>query len=131
VRGKMDEKDIQVMLDQLAEYQAMKDVMMLERQKLIDEIYTEEIKQRMAEVEIEFAGKTETVDENIERLTEQIKQAVIEHGKSVKSSVYGAVYVRGRVTWNAKSLDGYAIAHPQILSFRKEGKPSVSLRIVK
>jgi hypothetical protein len=39
--------------------------------------------------------------------------------------------MKGRVSWDGKSLDGYMAAHPEISAFRKEGEPSVSLRNVK
>ncbi len=39
-----------------------------------------------------------------------------------------AVWSKGRETWDTKSLDGYALAHPEIASLRKVGDPSVSIR---
>jgi len=127
----MNEVEIKQKLDQLAEFQSARDVAMLEKQALLDEIYTAEIKARMAEIEAEFAGKTETVNENIAALEAEIKQAIIVHGASVKGSFLHAVFAKGRVSWDTKSLDGYATAHPELLSFRKEGEPSVSIRVAK
>lgn len=127
----MDEIEIKQKLDLLAEFNSERDVAMLEKQRLLNEVYTAEIKARMAEIEVEFAGKTEAVNENIAALEAEIKQAVIAHRASVKGSVFHAVFAKGRVSWDAKSLDGYAIAHPELLSFRKEGDPSVSIRTSK
>ena len=127
----MNEKEIIQKLDQLAEYQAQRDAAMLEKQALLDKIYTAEIKARMAEIEAEFAGKTEGVAVNIAALELEIKQAIIAHGASVKGSVFHAVFAKGRVSWDTKSLDGYATAHPELLTFRKEGEPSVSIRVAK
>ena len=127
----MNEVEIKQKLDKLAEFQAQRDVAMLEKQTLLDEIYTVEIKARIAEIEAEFATKTEGVTENIAALEAEIKQAVVTHGASVKGSIFHAVFVKGRVSWNTKSLDGYAIAHPELLPFREEGAPSVSLRVAK
>lgn len=127
----MNEAQIKELLDRLAEYQSQRDSANLEKQALIDEVYTPEIKQRMAEIEAEFAGKTETVNENIAALEAEIKQAVINHGASVKGSFFHAVFAKGRVSWDTKSLDGYATAHPELLTFRKEGDPSVSIRTAK
>lgn len=39
-----------------------------------------------------------------------------------------AVWSKGRVTWDGKGLGGYMVAHPEIEAFRREGKPSVSIR---
>ena len=127
----MTESEIKQKLDTLAEYQAQRDAAMLEKQALIDAIYTAEIKARVAEIEAEFAGKTEGVNTNIATLEAEIKQAVLEHGASVKGLFFHAVFSKGRVSWDTKSLDGYATAHPELLSFRKEGEPSVSLRTAK
>ncbi len=41
-----------------------------------------------------------------------------------------AIYSKGRMSWDGKRLDGYATAHPEILAFRSEGQPSVSIREV-
>mgnify|MGYP003421757813 CR=1 FL=1 len=127
----MTEIEIKQKLDRLAEYQAQKDAAMLAKQELIDAVYTAEIKSRMAEIEAEFEGKTEGVNANIATLEAEIKAAVVEHGASVKGAVYHAVFSKGRVSWDTKSLDGYAAAHPELMTFRKEGDPSVSLRIAK
>lgn len=90
-------------------------------------VYTA-LTQRKAEIEAEFAGKAEAVDENIKKLTDDIKADIKLLGCSVKGEHYQGVYVSGRVTWDPKSLDGYAVGHPEILHFRKEGEPSVSIR---
>lgn len=127
----MNEQQIKEKLDQLADYQSQRDIAMLEKQRLLDEVYSAEIKARMAEIEAEFSGKTEVVNDNIAALESEIKQAIIEHGASVKGSVYHAVFAKGRVSWDTKSLEGYATAHPELLTFRKEGEPSVSIRIAK
>ena len=127
----MTENEIKLKLDQLAEFQSQRDVAMLEKQRLFDEVYSAEIKQRMAEIEAEFAGKTEAVNENIAALESEIKQAIIAHGASVKGTVFHAVFAKGRVSWDTKSLEGYATAHPELLIFRKEGEPSVSIRVAK
>lgn len=124
----MNEIEIKQKLDRLAEYQAQRDATMLEKQDLINAVYTDEIKARMAEIEAEFATKTEGVTANIATLEAEIKQAVVAHGASVKGLYLHAVLTKGRVSWDTKFLDGYATAHPELLSFRKEGAPSVSIR---
>ena len=124
----MDENVIKQKLDQLAEYQSQRDVVMLEKQRLLEEVITAEIKARIAEIEAEFSGTTEAVTGNIAALEAEIRQAVIEYGSSVKGSHFHAIYVKGRVSWDAKFPDGYAVAHPELLHYRKEGNPSVSLR---
>jgi hypothetical protein len=62
---------------------------------------------------------------------EHIKQRVVAIGATVKGENGTAVYNGGRVSWNTKGLEGYALAHPMIKQFRTYGKPYVSLRLNK
>ena len=127
----MTETEIKSKLDELAELQALRNVAQLDRQRLLNEAIPAEIKARIASLEAECAGKTETANERIAALEATIKQAIIAHGASVKSATLHAVFAKGRISWDAKSLDGYAIAHPELLAFRKEGEPTVSIRSAK
>lgn len=120
--------DIVQKLDELAEYQAQADVLSLQKRQLLEEAMPAEVKQRMAEIEAEFAGKGEAVSENIAALEVEIKEAVKAEGKSVKATILHAVFAKGRVTWETKGLDGLLVAVPQLAQFRKEGDPSVSIR---
>lgn len=124
----MDEQEIKQKLDQLAEHQSQRDAISLQKQSLIDEILTAEIKAKLAEIDTEFADKTSAVNENIASLEAEVKDAVRVLGVSVKANFLHAVWVKGRVSWDTKAMDGYAVAHPEILFMRKEGDPSVSLR---
>ena len=126
----MDELEIKIKLDMLADCQAQKDALNLVKQELIDSILTPEIKAKIVEVEAEFSGKSQAADENAERLQAEVKKAILEAGSSVKSKYLNAIYMKGRITWDAKTLDGYAVGHPEILFMRKEGDPSVSIRKV-
>ena len=59
------------------------------------------------------------------------------HGRDVfvredlKGSLLHAIYAAGRASWDTKALEGYAVAHPEILQFKKVGEPSVSIREMK
>jgi len=111
--------------------QAERDVLAMTKQQLIDAIITPEIKAQIAEVEAEFAPKLETVDAKIEAQTSIVKRLVLEIGDSVKGAFLHAVFAKGRVSWDTKALDGYAVAHPEIVAMRKTGDPSVSIRNIK
>ena len=127
----MDELEIKVKLDMLADFQAGRDAIALQKQQLIDDILNAEIKAKIADIEAEFADKLQTVNDNVTNLEAEVRQAVIENGASVKGTFLHAIWVKGRVSWDGKSLEGYMAAHPEIAAFRKEGEPSVSLRGVK
>jgi hypothetical protein len=126
--GKRKNDMLNKMLDQLSELYAQRDLSILDKQRLIDAILTDEIKGKIAEVEMEFSGKSESVSEKIAELETQIKQAVVANGASVKGQFIHAVYAKGRVTWDSKQLDGLMIVIPELAQARKEGEPSVSLR---
>jgi|SRR5690606_6055929 len=124
-------EQIKEKLDLLSEYQSQKDAIMLKKQEVIDSILAPEIKAQIAEVEAEFASKAEAVTDKIAILESEIKKDVLSFGQSVKGTFLHAIFVKGRVSWDTKALDGYIKAHPELASLRKEGEPSVSLRVAK
>ena len=50
--------------------------------------------------------------------------------ESVSGGMYRAVYTQGRVSWDNDGMLSYALSHPDVLQFRKQGQPSVALRIL-
>lgn len=117
-------------LDELAEVRAAADVARVDyeakRAALLATIQAE-----LDALEVEYQPLFEAAETRAAVLVEEIKQAVIEQGATVKGAHLQAVYARGRVSWDTKGLDRYAAAHPDVLNFRKQGDPSVSLRAVK
>jgi hypothetical protein len=119
------------MLDTLANYQAELDALALQKADLIATVLTPEIKQKLADIEAEFSGKAQTAQLNAAELKAQIEAAVKAQGTTVKGEFLQAVFMKGRESWDGKLLSGFAIAHPEILTARKVGEPSVSFRGVK
>jgi hypothetical protein len=119
--------DITQMLDQLANFQAQRDVLNLQKRELVDQILTEEIKARLEEIEAEFAIRMEAVEENIALLEGEIRNEVIQHGATVKGTFLRAVWNKGRVSWDTRGIERYAQSHPEVLDFRKQGNPYVSI----
>jgi len=119
--------DIAQKIDQLANFQAQRDVLELEKQALIDQLIPPEIKARIEEIEAEFTGRREIVDEKITALAGEIKEEVIRNGATVRGSFLRVVYHPGRVTWDTKRLDGYAQSRPEVLQFRTQAEPFVSI----
>lgn len=115
-------------LDQLADFQAQKDYLSLQKKELIDQAIPPEIRQRLEEIEDEFAGRLEAVDANIERLEAEVRADVLNIQASQSGSFLQAIWNRGRVQWDTRGLEGYAREHPEILSYRKEGDPFISIR---
>lgn len=77
-----------------------------------------------------FSELNKPLTENIARLAGEIKQEVIESGQSVSGHAMTALFCKGKVSWDAKILEGYSVAHPEIRAARKEGKPYVTFRKV-
>jgi len=128
----MNENRIKMYLDNLANTYSERDAILAAKKELLDSVLTPEIKQKMADIEAEFAGKIETVSERITTQEQDVKQEVILHGSSVKGEFLQAVYVKGREgSWDSGKLKGFAMAHPEILAAKKpDGEPSAQIRTV-
>ncbi len=99
-----------------------------EKQRLIDESLPAEYGTRISEIEQEFAQKEEAAKINIETLAAEIRANTLAFGRTVRGAEYQAVWSRGRISWDDRALSLYARAHSEILPFRKEGKPVISIR---
>ena len=104
------------------------DLIHQEKQALIDEVLTPEIKEKLAEIDAEFEPKIEQLLQEKSQLEAEIKDEVLTAGRTVKGTYHSFVWSKPRVSWDTKALDGYALAHPEIQQFRTEGNPSVSVR---
>ena len=93
---------------------------------------TQILKQIQAELnalDSEYKPVLERAEENIAALENEIKTDVLLHGESVSGGIYRATYTQGRVSWDNEGMTRYAESHPDILQFRKQGQPIVSLRV--
>jgi hypothetical protein len=94
---------------------------------------TEVLKQIQSELDaldVEYKPVLERVEENIATLENEIKTDVLLYGESVSGGMYRACYTHGRVSWDNEGMTRYATLHPDVLQFRKQGQPIVSLRVV-
>ena len=117
-----------VKLDQLAEFRSQRDNLELQQDEAIKAAYTPELIKTLAYIEEEFSGRLEIVNNKIDDLQAEIRIDVLEFGSTVNATYLQAVWNKGRVSWNTKGLDGYMVAHPELEQFRRQGKPSVSIR---
>jgi hypothetical protein len=115
-------------LKRLSSLHTEREALTAQKQALIDQVLTPEIKKRLEEIDAEFAEKEAGAAANIEALDGEIKQDTLALGESVKAAGFHAVWTKGRVTWDSKGLSAFSESHPEILQFRKEGEPSVSIR---
>jgi len=117
------------LLDEYTNNLAGIDLLNGERQAMVDKVITPEIKARLAEIDEEIDPIIEKVNSRNQELIKLIKAEVIAAGQTISGDHHQAVYSKARVSWDTKGLDGYAVAHPEILVFRSEGNPSVSLKV--
>ena len=102
-----------------------------EMEEALTEVLSPEQIEQINNIKIEYGFHIDCQKKAVNQAQDEVKRAVLEHGSSVKHAGLHAVWKKGRVKWNTKGLDGYAVAHPEILGFRSEGNPSVSIREVK
>jgi hypothetical protein len=115
-------------LEQLAELRAAEALTRADYEQRRAEIL-KAVQAELDALAAEYEPLLETADKRIEALQAEIKEAVAEAGHSVRHGNIQAVYARGRTLWDTKGLSRYAEEHPEVEAFRREGKPSVSIRI--
>jgi DNA-binding Lrp family transcriptional regulator len=89
-----------------------------------------QIQPELDALDAEYQPVLEAAHENMEALENEIKTDVLLYGESIAGGMYRACYTQGRVSWDNEGMIRYAAAHPDVLQFRKQGQPSVSLRVV-
>jgi hypothetical protein len=117
-------------LDQLAKLYSSIDKLKEEKKQIINNLLTPEIILQIEEVDAEFETKEKGISANIENLEEEIRADALQFGQSVKASGFLATWSKGRTTWDNKGLAEYSISHPEIIKFKKEGEPIISIRKV-
>ena len=88
------------------------------------------VRGKLDAIEGKYSGSLERETAKAQLLEAEIRSDVLAFQESVKADKLHAIYVKGRVTWDGKGLDGYSVANPQVLTFRKQGEPSVTIRSV-
>lgn len=118
------------LLEQLENAYSQRDLLMIDYNQARDDAIPDDVQAALADIDAEFLPKKDAIEEKIAELEEQVKAAVIEAGQTVKAGSLMAVFVKGRVKWNDKKLEGMMALIPQLADARSEGKPTVQLRKV-
>lgn len=121
---------IEQQLEQLHETRALLAKFQADQRRLVEDATPPEVKQRIADIEQEFAPAISAANFEISRMEGEIKAAVAVRGETIRGTCLQAVFSKGRQSWDNVALDEYAETHPEILKFRKIGSPSVSIRIL-
>lgn len=118
-------------LDQYSDIVIMLDDLRVQKERLIDSVLTPEIKEKLQEIEAEFAPKFDALEEKKGEFEVEVKNLVAQGGETVRGSTHMAVYSKPRISWDTKMLEGLMMVIPQIADARKIGDPSVSIRVLK
>lgn len=122
--------DIVAKLDELDAIHTAADVTRVDYDAKRAEIL-KKVKDELEALDAEFKPLMAVSEQRIEELEDEIRQEVLKHGASVRSNSarIQAIYSKGRVTWDTKRLDRYAAVHPEVMQYRKEGKPFIQIRV--
>ncbi|HLO28308.1 MAG TPA: hypothetical protein VK249_04190 [Anaerolineales bacterium] len=93
-------------------------------------VILKQIQSELDALDAEYKPVLEAAEENIAALENEIKTDVLLYGESVSGGMYRASYTQGRVSWDNEGMAKYAASHPDVLQFRKQGQPIVSLRVL-
>ena len=115
-------------LSRLADLRAAADVARMDYEAKRAEAM-KKIRDELDAIEVEYQPVLETAEANASALEAEIKNDVLLRGESLHGGMYHAIYMKGRVSWDAVGINEYARDHPEVLRFRKEGQPSVQVRV--
>jgi len=131
--GKMHERParehVAAKLERLSSLHGAADIARLDYESKRTEIL-KQIQSELDALDAEYKPVLEAAAENIAALENEIKTEVLLYGESVSGGMYRASYTHGRVSWDNEGMTKYAASHPDVLQFRKQGQPIVSLRVV-
>lgn len=106
-----------------------------DKKKLIEQAMPKEVRDRVGEIEEEFAGKSEKAEKDLTKFEESIKAEIVSLQHAVAVKGLKATYHPGRVSWDAKGLEEVVKSNPEIEKaigkFKKQGKGYAAFRFDK
>ena len=119
-------------LEQYADLVERSEILQNQMQELIDKVpIPQEIIEQWNSIKEEFQPMIDAANQTKDTLLDEIKTEVLSAGVTAKGTRIMAVWNKGRESWDAKKLNGFAMAHPEILQAQKFGEPTISMRTVK
>jgi len=114
-------------LERLADLHAAADLARMDYEAKRAEVM-KEVQDELDAIEAEFKPALDAAETNTGALETEIKNDILLRGESLRGSMYQAIYMKGRISWDAVGMNEYARDHPEVLQFRREGQPNVTLR---
>lgn len=131
----MTNEEILNLMNKYLEMKAQAVQLESEKQRLIEEAMPLDVRQRVAEIEAEFDGKSQAAEASLAELEEKIKASVVAAQANVAVEGMKASYHSGRVTWDSKGLEEAMTSNPQIAEaigqYKKQGKDYASFTFPK
>jgi len=124
-------EEIISLLDRYCDLHERLEALRAEAQERREAAIPPEVRAAIMAIDAAYGPDIAALEEEINAMKTVIEAKVLAIGQTVKSARAIAVYNKGRVTWDTQALEGFAAAHPEILRFRKEGYPYVTIRWVK
>jgi len=81
-------------------------------------------------LDAEMSSRLKPLEAEMARLEVLLKEGVRAAGRTFFYEGIRVTFARGRITFDNKGLQAYALRNPEVNEFRKVGKPIVSLRYV-
>jgi hypothetical protein len=131
----MNEKDLEASiienLEKIVSIDNEIERLAIEKQRIKNSIYTKEIREKLAEIDAEFAKEEEGAIKNRTDAEAKAKQDTLKLGRTVNGSLWSCEYNHGKMSKDPKKFEAAVAAHPEIFNdiFTK-GKDYISLKKV-
>lgn len=126
-----DNVNVLEMLDKIADIENMIEAELAKAEELKSSVITDDQRAMIDAIDQSCNQTTVKLANELEMLKMDVKNCVLEAGKTIKSSKYQAVWNKPRVKWDADKLEGMIALIPAIAEARSFGEPSITFRRVK
>jgi uncharacterized protein YifE (UPF0438 family) len=89
-----------------------------------------QVRDQLDAVDEAFANRLKEAADDSAATEQAVRDLVLRLGRGVSLGGIRVAYYPGRVSWDNEKMEVYAQHHPEVLAFRKVGKPWVNLRFV-
>lgn len=87
-----------------------------------------QVREQLAAVDAAYTDRLRAASEAAASSEKELRELLLRIRHGVTLAGIRASYINGRVSWDGKGITAYAQTHPEVLQFRKVGKPVVALR---
>lgn len=85
------------------------------------------VREQLDAIDAAFAEQIQAATDAATTAESDVRELVLKMGRHTAIAGIKAYYRRGNVSWDNEKMTEYARLHPEVLAFRKVGKPTVAL----